>query len=271
MRLDKPWTSIGQNSTRSRSRGDPERLLTSACRSSAERSGRGVHSRQHQGGCCAHYRSGRDPSAREPFRALSLRDLYGVRLVALFLDAIFLNVRPKGPKEGVLCAWGFTRGGRAGPRRGLPGDARVARGLALPRSRPDRPRARGADARRRRRRPRADQGRRAVLASLGSPALLRSPRAQPDRQAARARARAGAPRLLAGARPSHRTSATQHSGSRPSSPSSSGPATRRPPGAWPTTSTRSSSTCATRCDTASAGARPTCSSARSARSSEGPR
>jgi putative transposase len=29
-------------------------------------------------------------------------------LVALFLDAIFLNVRPKGPKEGVLCAWGFT-------------------------------------------------------------------------------------------------------------------------------------------------------------------
>src|SRR5439155_13755321 len=32
-------------------------------------------------------------------------------LVALFLDAIFLNVRPKGPKEGVLCAWGFTEEG----------------------------------------------------------------------------------------------------------------------------------------------------------------
>jgi putative transposase len=31
--------------------------------------------------------------------------------VALFLDAIFLNVRPKGPKEGVLCAWGFTEEG----------------------------------------------------------------------------------------------------------------------------------------------------------------
>jgi putative transposase len=31
--------------------------------------------------------------------------------VALFLDAIFLNVRPKGPKEGVLCAWGFTEQG----------------------------------------------------------------------------------------------------------------------------------------------------------------
>ena len=38
-------------------------------------------------------------------------DLYGVGLVALFLDAIFLNVRPKGPKEGVLCAWGFTEQG----------------------------------------------------------------------------------------------------------------------------------------------------------------
>jgi transposase-like protein len=31
--------------------------------------------------------------------------------VALFVDAIFLNVRPKGPKEGVLCAWGFTEEG----------------------------------------------------------------------------------------------------------------------------------------------------------------
>ncbi len=45
---------------------------------------------------------------RERFEQFKRRDLYGVRLVALFLDAIFLNVRPKGPKEGVLCAWGFT-------------------------------------------------------------------------------------------------------------------------------------------------------------------
>ncbi len=208
---------------------------------------------------------------RERFEAFGRRDLYGVRLVALFLDAIFLNVRPKGPKEGVLCAWGFTESGRAGPRRGLPGDARVARGLALPGPGPDRPRAAGADARRGRRRPRADQGRRAVLASLGSPALLRAPRAQPDRQAARARARAGAPGLLAGARPSPGRARRNTAARRPSSQSSSGPATRRPPDAWPTTSTRSSSTCATRCATASAGARPTCSSARSARSSEGPR
>jgi hypothetical protein len=43
--------------------------------------------------------------------AFKRRDLYEVGLVALFLDAIFLNVRPKGPKEGVLCAWGFTQEG----------------------------------------------------------------------------------------------------------------------------------------------------------------
>ena len=48
---------------------------------------------------------------RERFERFKRRDLYGVGLVALFLDAIFLNVRPKGPKEGVLCAWGFTERG----------------------------------------------------------------------------------------------------------------------------------------------------------------
>ena len=48
---------------------------------------------------------------RERFEQFKRRDLYGVRLVALFLDAIFLNVRAKGPKEGVLCAWGFTEQG----------------------------------------------------------------------------------------------------------------------------------------------------------------
>ena len=31
-----------------------------------------------------------------------------VHLVALFLDATFISVRPTGPKEGVLVAWGFT-------------------------------------------------------------------------------------------------------------------------------------------------------------------
>ena len=48
---------------------------------------------------------------RERFEAFQRRDLYEVRLVALFLDATFLAVRPSGPKEGVLVAWGFTDAG----------------------------------------------------------------------------------------------------------------------------------------------------------------
>ena len=32
-------------------------------------------------------------------------------MAALFLDAVFLAVRPDGPKEGVLVAWGFTEQG----------------------------------------------------------------------------------------------------------------------------------------------------------------
>jgi len=39
------------------------------------------------------------------------RDLYEVQVAALFLDAVFLSVRPNGPKEGVLVAWGFTEEG----------------------------------------------------------------------------------------------------------------------------------------------------------------
>src|SRR6202020_3400865 len=45
---------------------------------------------------------------RERFAAFCRRSLYDVRLVALFLDATFISVRPSGPKEGVLGAWGFT-------------------------------------------------------------------------------------------------------------------------------------------------------------------
>jgi putative transposase len=48
---------------------------------------------------------------RERFEAFKRRDLYEVRLAALFLDAVFLSVRPEGPKEGVLVAWGFTEEG----------------------------------------------------------------------------------------------------------------------------------------------------------------
>jgi putative transposase len=48
---------------------------------------------------------------RERFEQFKRRDLYDVQLAALFLDAVFLSVRPHGPKEGVLVAWGFTEDG----------------------------------------------------------------------------------------------------------------------------------------------------------------
>jgi putative transposase len=48
---------------------------------------------------------------RERYEAFKRRDLYDVRLVALFLDATFIAVRHDGPKEGVLVAWGFTEEG----------------------------------------------------------------------------------------------------------------------------------------------------------------
>jgi putative transposase len=48
---------------------------------------------------------------RERFEQFQRRDLYDIHLAALFVDAIFLSVRPDGPKEGVLVAWGFTEAG----------------------------------------------------------------------------------------------------------------------------------------------------------------
>ncbi len=48
---------------------------------------------------------------RERYEHFTRRDLYDIKLVALFLDAVFLPVRPDGPKEGVLVAWGFTEDG----------------------------------------------------------------------------------------------------------------------------------------------------------------
>jgi putative transposase len=47
----------------------------------------------------------------ERFAALCRRDLFEVKLVVLFLDAMYLPVRPSGPKEGVICAWGITENG----------------------------------------------------------------------------------------------------------------------------------------------------------------
>ncbi len=48
---------------------------------------------------------------RERFEQFKRRDLYDIQLAALLLDAVFLAVRPEGPKEGVLVAWGFTEQG----------------------------------------------------------------------------------------------------------------------------------------------------------------
>jgi putative transposase len=48
---------------------------------------------------------------KERFEAFRRRDRYEVRMVALFLDATLIAVRPDGPKEGVQVAWGFTEDG----------------------------------------------------------------------------------------------------------------------------------------------------------------
>jgi putative transposase len=48
---------------------------------------------------------------KERFERFRRRDLYEIRLVALFLDATFIAVRHDGPKEGVQVAWGFTEDG----------------------------------------------------------------------------------------------------------------------------------------------------------------
>jgi transposase-like protein len=48
---------------------------------------------------------------KERFEQFKRRDLYDLQLAAPFLDAVFPSVRPDGPKEGVLVAWGFTERG----------------------------------------------------------------------------------------------------------------------------------------------------------------
>jgi hypothetical protein len=67
---------------------------------------------------------------RERFEAFKRRDLYD-QLVARFLDAIFLNVRPRGRRRRAL-RLGLYRGGRSGPGRGLASDAsRTRTGLRV--------------------------------------------------------------------------------------------------------------------------------------------
>jgi putative transposase len=81
----------------------------------------------------------------ERFEAFKRRSLYDIKLVVLFLDAIYLPVRRSGPKEGVICAWGITENGeralvsvRLGMREGTEdwlelGRDLTGRGLAAPR------------------------------------------------------------------------------------------------------------------------------------------
>ena len=81
----------------------------------------------------------------ERFEAFKQRSLYDTNLVVLFLDAIYLPVRPTGPKEGVICAWGIDENGhralvsvRLGAREAKEGWLElgrdlISRGLAAPR------------------------------------------------------------------------------------------------------------------------------------------
>ena len=119
----------------------------------------------------------------ERFEAFCRRSLYDVNLVVLFLDAIYLPVRPSGPKEGVICAWGIDRERPPGAGFGAPGRAGGQRGLARARPRSHQPRTRRTTAHRRRRRARADQRGRGDLAARRPSALRRSPPAQPPGEA----------------------------------------------------------------------------------------
>ncbi len=201
---------------------------------------------------------------RERFAAFQRRDLYEIPLAALFLDATFLAVRPNGPKEGVLVAWGFTEDGERvllavmlGMREShedwlaLARDL-IGRGLGAP----------------------------MLIVADGAPGLIKAvEQCWPASIASTAPFTASAicspscpnGSANASAAPTGRhwmtrpTSVTVPSVCTRSSTSSTGPATPPRPDAWPTTWTRSSFTCATRLDTAGAGAQRTCSNGRSAR------
>jgi transposase-like protein len=81
---------------------------------------------------------------KERFEQFRRRDLHGIHLTALFLDATFIAVRRDGPKEGVQVAWGFTEDGERvllsvslGMRESFEdwqslGRDLIARGLAAP-------------------------------------------------------------------------------------------------------------------------------------------
>jgi transposase-like protein len=185
----------------------------------------------------------------ERLEAFCRRSLYDVNLVVLFLDAIYLPVRPSGPKEGVICAWGITETGarelvsvRLGMREAKEdwlelGRDLTTRGLAAPRL-VVADAAPGLISAIEEIWPRADRQHCAVHRLRNLPAKL--PKSEQDRV-----------RSTTGPRsPTRPQSRTQSSASRSSSQSSSTAATSPPLAASQTTSTRSSCTCATRSDTA---------------------
>ena len=202
----------------------------------------------------------------ERFEAFCRRSLYDVNLVVLFLDAIYLPVRPSGPKEGVICAWGIDENGhralvsvRLAARESKEdwvelGRDLIARGLAAPR----------------------------LVVADGAPGLISAveeiwPRARTVNTApftacatcwpsSPRQSRTGSASTTGQRSPTPPVPRTASCASRSSSQSSSTAATSRLPTASQMTSTRSSCICATRSGTASGGGRRTCWSARSARS-----
>jgi len=209
---------------------------------------------------------------RERFRAFMARDLSQIHLVTLFLDAIYLPVRPSGAKEGVLCAWGIAEGGERvllsvclGMRESEQDWLALGRDLS----------ARGLPAP-------------LLTVADGAPGLIAAidqlwPRADRQRctvhrlrnllaklpESERERVRLAYWRALdeaTGADDGERRLRTLIG-----ELDGAGFAAAAASPVSPTTSTRSVSTCAIRCATAGAGAAPICSSARSARCAGAPR
>jgi putative transposase len=207
---------------------------------------------------------------KERFAAFCRRDLYEIRLVALFLDATFIAVRPDGPKEGVQVAWGFTEDGERvllavslGMRESFEdwqtlGRDLIARGLGAP----------------------------MLIVADGAPGLTKAiEQCWPasDRQRCcvhRARnltpscltANANASSTPTGRRWMTRSaSRTPSAGSRRSSTTWTRAGSPPPPAVWLTISTRSWCTCATPSAIADGGGLRICSSDHWARSSAAPR
>ena len=139
---------------------------------------------------------------RDRYRAFRARSLGEVRLLVLMLDAIYLPVRPDGPKEGVLVAWGFTTDGDPGPARRLPRSSGADGGLARSGARPHPARPAQPAARGHRRGTRPHPGGRRVVARRRPWPVYRAPTSECAGQTARS-ARApcpGARGVLVGAR-----------------------------------------------------------------------